>query len=152
MEKLLTKILPGTLLIGVLLASGIVWSGEHEKRGGFDPDRMLSHMTERLELSASQQADIEKVLASGKEAAEVDRKRMGEIRDALRAQRADFNESEAQKLSQELGQITARISYQMVSSHAEIYQLLNEDQREKMDTMMATRDQRRDKSGHKRDK
>lgn len=149
MNRTLTRILPVAVLGGALLASGAAFSQAH--RQPFDGERMLAHMTEQLDLSESQSRAIGEILENGKAQAEADIKRLGEIRQALEGQAADFDAGRTQKLADELGEISARMAYRMTSKHAEIYQLLSPEQRGQMEALRERRREHRDKrwSKHK---
>lgn len=148
MNRTVARILPVALLGTALLASTAAFSMGH--RQGFDSERMLAHMTAKLELSESQEQQIGEILSSGKEQAQADRARMEEIREALDAQGRNFNAGEAQKLADELGEITSRTVYQMTSKRAQVYQLLSEEQREEMDAMKQRRSEHREERWGKR--
>ena len=140
MSTLIKRILPGTVLGAVLLLSMSAWSmGPHH---GHDPQRMLQHMTERLDLNSDQQTQIEALLQEGRDTVAQDHQRSKEIRDALKAMRLNFNAGEAQRLADELGSIGSRMAYTMASTQASVYQLLTEEQREKMDELTAVRERR----------
>lgn len=140
MNRTIARILPTAVLGTALLASAAAFSMGHGHK--FDSERMLAHMTEQLDLTATQQQQIGEILSSGKAQAEADRKRMGEIRKALEAQRSNFNPGEAQKLADELGEITSRTAYQMSSKRAEVHKLLAPEQREQMEEMKQKRGER----------
>jgi Spy/CpxP family protein refolding chaperone len=140
MNTLLKRVLPGTVLSGVLLLSASAWSMGHHP--GHNPERMLTHMTERLDLSASQQTQIETLLRESREAAESDHRRTGEIRDELKAMRLSFDAGKAQRLADELGEVSSRMAYLMARTQADVYQLLTPAQREEMDELSAIREKR----------
>lgn len=147
MNRTLTRILPTAALGTALLVSTAAFSmGPGHK---FDAQRMLAHMTEQLELSETQEQQIGEILSSGTEQAKSDRARMGEIREALEAQQSNFNAGEAQKLADELGEITSRMAYQMTSKRAEVYQQLTPEQREEMEEF---KQQRAERKGDRRSK
>jgi len=51
-------------------------------------------------------------------------------------------------MADEIGEITSRMVFQAVSTHAEIYQLLTDEQKEEMDAMMEQRESRLDRWRH----
>jgi Spy/CpxP family protein refolding chaperone len=63
----------------------------------------------------------------------------------MQAQRQNFNSGEAQKLADEIGEITTRMVFDATRTQAEVYQLLSEEQRQEMDALMEKRDERRAK-------
>ncbi len=145
MKSLLAKVLPTTVLCSALLLSGAAWSMDHRGGGDHDPARMVTHMTERLDLSESQQEEIGQLLEQSRENLSGDKKRLEELRGQLQAQRKDFDSGAAQKQADEIGEMTGRIAYEMASTQASIYQLLNEEQREEFDEFSEKREERRGK-------
>ncbi|TDG14157.1 hypothetical protein E2F43_11830 [Seongchinamella unica] len=147
MNQTLSKLIPGTVLMGVLLLSVSAWSmGQSHER---DMDRMLSHMTEALNLSEGQQAGIETLLNEVREEGGAERERMNEIRGQLKAMRTDFNAGEAQQLADELGVITSRMAYRMASAQAQVYQQLEPAQQEHFEVLAERREQRSEKRREK---
>jgi Spy/CpxP family protein refolding chaperone len=140
MNRILFKLIPGTALMGVLLLSAGAWSMGPPPE--FNIDKRLSHMTDELALSDTQKQQVEALLEGGRETGAADLARLAEIRKQMKAMHADFDPGIAQKLADELGEISARMAYQMTSTHAEIYQLLSPEQREQFTAMSKQRDQR----------
>jgi len=143
MNRFLVRVLPAIGLVGILLLSGAAWSGGH--RGDFDSERMIQRLTDHLALTESQQQQVEELLAAGRDSAQADYRRMQEIREALREQRQGFDAGEAQKLADELGEITSRTAFRMASHQAQLYALLTEEQREQFDEFHERREQHRGK-------
>ncbi len=149
MKTLIKAAMTGAALSGVLLLSaGAVAMGHHP---GHNPERMLAHMTEKLELTETQQTQIEALLAENRSAMQADRQRMDEIRDSLKAMRADFDAGQVTRLTDELGEITSRMAYSLASTQADVYQLLTAEQREEMDELQAAREKRMQKRRPGRD-
>ena len=147
MNDRLLKLIPGTVLMGVLLLSVSAWSmGPPHGRG---MDRMLSHMTQELDLSETQQANIETLLTEAREESAVDRERMGDIREQLKGMRTAFNAGTAQQLADELGGITSRMAYRMASTQAQIYQQLEPEQQAQFEELAERREQRGEKRKEK---
>lgn len=149
MKTYIKGMVTGAALSAVLLASAGAWAASHHP--GHSPERMLEHMTDTLNLTATQQSQVEILMSENRGTMESDRERMGEIRDELKAMRTDFDAGSAQSLADELGEITSRTSYAMASTQAEIYQLLTPQQREEMDEMLEKREQRMQKRRPARD-
>ena len=131
MNKTLLRIIPATALSGLLLATA-AWSMGHPHGRDFDHERMLDRMVEHLQLTEVQEAEIGALFDEASVETEADKARMDEIRDALRAQRESFDAGAAQKLADELGEITARLTYNAVSTRAQVYEVLTEEQREEL--------------------
>lgn len=100
---------------------------------------MLGRMVRHLDLNAEQQASVAEVMARAREAGSADRERMREIKTQLREQAGEFDPGATQALADELGQITARNTYRMTETRASIRELLNDEQREKLEAMEARR-------------
>lgn len=141
MNRFVTRVLPTAALGTVLLLSAAAWS--KGPREGFDSERMLAHMSEKLELTESQEQQAQEIFAADRDQIQADHTRMREIREALEAQQSDYNAGETQKLADELGEITSRMAYQMTSNRAELHQLLTPEQRQEMDEMKEAREGRR---------
>ena len=146
MSKSLSKALFGAIVAGAALLSLSVasWSMGHGDGMDFDPGRMVAHMTDRLDLTEEQASRVKQLATTARENSAVDRKRMAELRDQLKAQRDDFDAGKAQVMADEIGQITSRRVFQAVSMFAEIYQSLTDEQKAEMDDMMEQRESRRD--------
>ncbi len=140
MNTSMKTLVGGALLTGLLSLSTATLA--MAQPGGHSPERMLQHMTEKLDLNDAQQEQVEAILAQRRADASADHQRMGEIRTALRAMRADFDADEARRLSDELGQIAARTSYSMTEATAEIYAILTPEQQADMERLSASREQR----------
>jgi protein CpxP len=146
MSKSLSKALLGAAVAGVALLSLSVasWSMGHGGGVDHDPARMVAYMSDRLDLSEDQQIRVKQLTASAREQSDADRKRIQELREQMRAQRDNFDAGKAQKIADEIGEITSRMVFQAVSTFAEIYQLLTDEQKAEMDDMMDQRESRRD--------
>ena len=71
--------------------------------------------------------------------------RMMEIRQELKAMNEDFDAGKAQQLADELGAIASRMAYRMASAPAEIYALLEPEQREELAALEERRERRIEK-------
>ncbi len=153
MIRLLLKTLPGTLLAGVMLVSASAWSmGPHDgpRMGPPDPDAMMERMTKDLNLTDEQSAKITELMNSGRAEGKADRKRMHEIYESLRSMRSAFDEAEARKLTDELGQISSRMAYRMASHGAQVYAVLTPEQRTQLDAKMEKMQARMEQRGERR--
>ena len=130
--------------LGVLVSlSAASWAMGY--RGGMDhdPGRMLSHMAERLELSDTQQDQARTIIDAGREQSAADRTRLEELRTELKGMRDDFDPGQAQKIADEIGEITGRMVYRFSSSYAEFYSLLTDEQKAELEQLQAERGERR---------
>lgn len=136
----------GAAAATTLAASAAVWSmgpggGDH------DPGRMLTHMADKLDLSAAQRASVEELMSASREANQADRQRLQVLRQQLQAMRGDFDADKAQGIADEIGQITSRMVFQTSKTWSGVYQLLDTEQREELDNLMARREAHRGKGG-----
>jgi len=132
--------------LGVLVSlSAAAWA--MGPRGGMDhdPGRMLTHMADRLELSDAQQEQLKSIVESGKEQSSADRKRLEELRGELEAMHDSFDQGQAQKIADEIGEITSRMVYQFSSSYAGFYSLLTDEQKAELEQLKEERGERRDR-------
>ena len=143
MKKFLLRALPATALSALLLASAAWSMGPHGR--DIDHDRMLARMSEHLQLTESQENEIQGILNENSQQMDTDRARLQEIRDAMRLQRESFDAGTTQSLADELGEITARMAYTATSKHARVYQVLDEEQRAEMLEIRAKREARMQK-------
>ena len=147
MKNSIGKALLGATMAGLALLSlsAASWAMKHGGGMEHDPARMVAHMAERLDLTEDQQSRVEDILSSTRDESTVDRERLQVLRKQMQAQRQNFNSGEAQKLADEIGEITTRMVFDATRTQAEVYQLLSEEQRQEMDALMEKRDERRAK-------
>ena len=132
-------------LAGTTAMSAGAWTMGHQGGMDHDPARMLAHMADKLELSPEQRAEVEQLLTEATQANATDRNRMKELRAELMAQRTSFDAAAAQRIADEIGQITGRMVYRASETWAQVYRRLNAEQRAELDAMMAQRQARRGK-------
>lgn len=145
MKQLHHRWLP-LVVLGALLAAPLAWSFGAGGPPHLDPEQMLGRLSEELQLDDEQQSQVRSIMAQNSEQARADRERLQELRQALEQQRANFNAGEAQKLADELGEISARMAYNITSKQAQVYAVLTEEQRaefERLHAERASRAQRR---------
>lgn len=147
MKTTLMKVMPALALSGLMMASAS-WAMGH--RVDMEPERMMARMSEHLDLSEEQEQQVSAILDENKDQTKADHERINEIRDALHQQREDFDAGEAQKLADELGEITTRMAFQAASKHARIYQLLDAEQREELEELKEKREKHKEKRWSKR--
>ncbi len=111
---------------------------------GGDPDRMLAHMTSRLELTEEQQQQVRSILEGSREASASDVRQLQELRGQLAPLSETFDEHKAREVADRIGQLTGGMVYRATRTHAEIYQLLDDQQKAKMQGMMQEREAHRD--------
>ncbi len=143
MNRKLWKVLPGTVLAGMMLASAASWSGAHPRGPEGGEGRMPGHVFEQLDLEAEQREQIKTLAESSREESKADHQRRWEIEEALREMRADFNADEAHALADELGAISARSAYRMAQTQSAIFQVLTPEQRTELDQLIEQHKERR---------
>ena len=137
--------LAGSTLAVALAASATAWSMGHGGGMDHDPARMIAHMTDRLDLSTEQQASVETLLTSAQQANAADRERLKVLRGEMMGLRTDFDSGKAQQMSDEIGQITARMVFEASKTWSGIYQTLNAEQQAELDELMKKREAHRGK-------
>ena len=138
----------GAALAIAAVMSMAAWSMGPSHGMGGDPARMIAHLSDRLDLSAEQQAEVESLVATTKQSSETDRARMRELRSQMMAMKGDFDPGKAQSVADEIGQLTGRMAYQASETFAQVYQVLNAEQRTQLDSMMTKYSERRGRRGH----
>lgn len=128
-------------LASAVTVSAAAWSGPHSKHG--DPMRMFGYISERLDLNAEQQTEVGALMSVARQERSEDQTRLKELRSELMAMKGNFDEGRAQTIADEIGQITGRMVYQMSSTFAQVYDVLDADQRAELDSMLAKRSDRR---------
>ena len=136
MKTLLTRWL-WTVACGGLLVVPLAWSMGPGGQSHPDPHRMLSRLSEHLALTEQQESQVREILAQSGDQARADRKRAQTLREALEQQHLDFNAGEAQRLADELGEVTSRMAYTLTSALAQVYGVLTEDQRAEFERLRA---------------
>lgn len=143
-RKLATGLSVAALSLSALCVSPAqAMPGGHYAMAGTSPEKMLQRIDKKLDLTQEQRAQIEGILNAGSDVRKADVSRLKELHKALQAQQQGFDAANAQALSDEVGLITARLTYKRVSAKAEIFQLLDDEQRTKLITMQNAREERR---------
>lgn len=125
----------GAALVAALGASAAT-GYEHGMMLGLGDERRVSRLVEELDVDASQAEEIRATHIATADATAADRERLQVLRDELRNLRDDFDPGEAQKLADEIGEITSRLVYEMTAMRASVRAVLNADQREQLDTLL----------------
>jgi len=146
MNRILGRVLPAAVAAGMtaILIAAAAWSMPHGGGRSHDPQRMIDHLEKHLDLTGEQRAAVQSLLSAMFTASETDIERLHTLRDTLREQRDDFEADRTQAAADEIGQITTRMVYRMASTQAQIYQLLNDEQKKLLDKMDKKRKARRD--------
>ena len=150
MKDLLGKRIVAAALGAVVSLSATAWAVGY--RGGMehDPGRMMSYMAEQLELNDTQRQQVQDIATNARAQSAADRARLQELRAELKNMRNDFDAGAAQKMADEIGEITSRMVFQFSSAYAEFYSLLTPEQRAEVDQLQEERGERRSKRWHKR--
>lgn len=144
MKRLSRNLVLGTVFSGLALGAVAGWAKDGYRMHG-DPAQMVARMADKLDLSEDQQAGIETILTETRQQSAADHARLRELRQQLRAQPGAFDADAARRQADEIGQITGRMVYQAASTQAQIYQLLDEEQRAEMEEFMEDHEPRRDR-------
>jgi len=145
MRRSLSRTLMGTVGAGVFMLSVAVssWSmpagGEQQR----NPAKMVSVLADKLELTETQEKDVSALLKASHAESEADRQRLATLKEILRQQEQSFNEGVTRETAEEVGEITARMLYTKTSTAAQIYALLDAEQREQMAELDKKRELRR---------
>jgi hypothetical protein len=113
---------------------------------------MIAHLSDRLDLSAEQQTEVDSLVLAAKQGSDADRARMKELRSQMLAMKGDFDPGTAQVVADEIGQLTGRMVYRASETFARVYQVLNAEQRTELDGMMAKHGEREGRRGRGGDK
>ncbi|MFV0276806.1 MAG: Spy/CpxP family protein refolding chaperone, partial [Parahaliea sp.] len=160
MKHMMKNTLTATGLSIALLTAGLAVA--HPDRQDMPPSRsepahMMERMARKLDLSEEQQAQIRQVFDNSRKDSAADHERLRELRASLREDGDGFDSQAVQKIADEIGVITSRMTYRMASTQHQVRQVLTEEQRVEMAKMkerMQKRDgkQRRPKHGEHRPK
>ncbi|CAA0098479.1 Uncharacterised protein [Halioglobus japonicus] len=129
---LLSIVAPAMATLFVAAAS---WSMPQDDDKRHDPQHRVNHLAKMLELTDEQEATVQTLLTTSFEESEADRERLHVLKDQLLKQPGNFDAATAQAAADEIGQITSRMMYRMANNFAEIYQLLDDEQRVEMAEM-----------------
>jgi len=140
MRNSFTRVLLGAGFAGAALLSlsAAAWSGG-EHRMHHDPARMVAHLADRLELSEGQRTQVEQQIDAAADQHSQYRDELTSLREQLRDMRENFDPDTARSITDRIGEITADLAYEAARSRSEIYAILNETQRAKMEELMEKR-------------
>lgn len=141
MKKLHQCWLSTIALCGVLGASP-AWSMGPGTEAHRDPARMLERLSEHLELTGEQEQQVRDILAQDSEQARADRQELRSLRDALAQQRNNYDDATTRQLADQLGEVSARMAYDITHKYARVYQVLDEAQRAEFERLQAEREAR----------
>lgn len=115
--------------------------GDRCARGG--EGHRIERMTKVLDLTEAQVAEVKAIMANAKAAQQANREQMKSLRQALKKQ--PFVEDEARAVSEKLGQLSADMAYQRAATKGQIYAVLDDEQRTRMEALADMREKRRDR-------
>ena len=107
--------------------------------GGGDGSSRANRMMHALDLDDAQREAVESRLAESRAVAEADRRRMKELRTEARGLREDYDAGRAQQIADEIGEISGRLALVRMATQADIYSLLDEEQRAELEAKMERR-------------
>ena len=113
------------------------WANNEDDRVSHRPKEMMSFLRplRKLNLSEDQREEINTVIAAHRENTEEQRERVRELKIKLTELIPSFNDTTAQGLSLQLGELMGELEYTKIAVRAEIYQTLTPDQRDKLVAM-----------------
>ncbi|MFH1842468.1 MAG: Spy/CpxP family protein refolding chaperone [bacterium] len=124
-------------LLSLLLSgsAGALGDAEFPKPDGFQPgERMLARLTQQLDLSEEQQADIEKIVADGQEQRIEQRKQLRRLQHDLEGEMmADrISETRVMGLIEEIGAVRIEQQKNRMMQKLAIRELLTPEQRDRL--------------------
>lgn len=148
MKDSFTRAMLGAVLAGAALLSLSVAAGDYARH--HDPQRMMAHLAERLELDEGQRAQAQQIIESGAVQRAEAQQEMDALRQQLRAMRESFDPDTARALADRIGQLTADMAYEATSRQSEVYALLTDEQRLELQALKEQRESSRRtwKRGH----
>ena len=113
------------------------WAKNEDDRISHRPKEMMSFLRplRKLNLSEDQREEINTVIATHRENTEEQREKVRELKIELTELIPSFNDTTAQGLSLQLGDLMGELAYAKIAVRAEIYQTLTPDQRDKLVAM-----------------
>jgi len=110
------------------------WANNGDDRVSHRPKEMMSFLRplRKLNLSEDQREEINTVIAAHRENTQEQRERVRELKIKLTELIPSFNDTTAQGLSLQLGELMGELEYTKIAVRAEIYQTLTPDQRDKL--------------------
>ena len=113
------------------------WAKNGNDRVSHKPKEMMSFLRplRKLNLSEDQREEINTVIATHRENTEEQREKVRELKIELTELIPSFNDTTAQGLSLQLGDLMGELAYAKIAVRAEIYQTLTPDQRDKLVAM-----------------
>ena len=119
------------------MAAALICRGVSISSGSPMPKEMMSFLRplRKLNLSEDQREEINTVIATHRENTEEQREKVRELKIELTELIPSFNDTTAQGLSLQLGDLMGELAYAKIAVRAEIYQTLTPDQRDKLVAM-----------------
>ncbi|MCZ6828942.1 MAG: Spy/CpxP family protein refolding chaperone [Gammaproteobacteria bacterium] len=112
-----------------------------------DPLDRIERMAEHLDLTAEQEQQITDLVKAAQIDNAVDRERLHQIRNDLRALSESFDDVAAQTLADELGQISGRLAYSLVSTMAAARAVFTAEQLQQIEEFRARHEEFREQFG-----
>ena len=110
------------------------WKQKNEERMHYKQKGMMSFLKplRRLDLSEQQLIEIKAVLNTHRDNTDEQRNRLTNLKGELTQLIPNFNETTAQGLALEIGEIAGQLEYAKIELRASIYKTLTSEQREKL--------------------
>ena len=130
------------IVVALALMLGLsAWTATSSARPGMGHERgmfdHLGYIADEIGLSEEQEQQINEIVDAAELASAVDRERMRQIRDELRDLAVSDDQSQAQILADELGEIAARIAYNRFETRAQVNAVFTEEQLASMEAIRA---------------
>ena len=142
----ISRQLLATTGLAALLTAGVTWAmGPDYQADNFGGGRMLAYLADELDLTVAQEAEIRAIHEGVQEQSDADRQRLDELRESMRAQVENFDPGEAQKIADEIGEITTRVAYTRASTRASVRAVLSDEQLAQLEHLMLEQEDRRER-------
>ncbi len=126
-------------------------AGLAEHHFDLDPEQMVAHMAEKLDLSEDQQDQILVLLESRQDEMRSERAKLQKLQKQLMQQGDEFDSGRAGEIADDIGAITANLAYARAEDQAQISAILTEDQQAQLNEFFQLRQEcRRAMGKHRR--
>lgn len=139
--KNLLMIVTAISVLAMGSAAVYAFGGGKDAHRGHNPDKMLKKMSRRLDLNETQQQQLKVIIEKQGDGSKADWQRLKELRGEARkiSSSGDPSGSQARKVANEIGEITADMAYKRMSMMSEFSGILTVEQRQKLEEMTAKR-------------
>jgi len=152
MNKILVRSLTAiAVFVVATMAFARPAAGPPEGPFDLDPEQVVSHMTEKLDLNEDQQAQIVALLEARQEEMKGERAKLEKLNRKLVEQGNGFDSDRAREIADEIGATSANLAYARAEGHAQINEVLTDEQQTQLSEFFQMRqDCRRAMGKHRR--